>query len=58
MIDCVPSSDQILKTCEDIEKFVEEKDWEKVKKATIRLKYLDGIQRAASEWRPASSARF
>ncbi|KIM85210.1 hypothetical protein PILCRDRAFT_817209 [Piloderma croceum F 1598] len=44
--------DEILKMCKDIEKFVGERDWEKAKAATIRLKYLDGIKRAANEWRP------
>jgi molecular chaperone HscB len=48
------SPDEILKTCKNIEKFIGERDWEKAKATTIRLKYLDGIKRAASEWRPDS----
>lgn len=40
---------EIVETCKDLEKFIGEEDWEKVKKATIRLKYLDGIKRAANE---------
>jgi molecular chaperone HscB len=48
------SVDEILQTCRNIEKFIGEQDWEKAKTATVRLKYLDGIKRAAREWRPDS----
>jgi molecular chaperone HscB len=50
--DLVWLSGEIIKICEDIEKFIGEQDWAKAKTATVKLKYLDGIKRAASEWRP------
>lgn len=35
--------------CKIIEKYVGEENWEEAKKATVRLKYLEGIQRAVKD---------
>lgn len=33
--------------------WVEGKEWEKVKEATVRIRYLAGIERAVKAWRDA-----
>ncbi|KZP31342.1 Co-chaperone Hsc20 [Athelia psychrophila] len=44
--------DEIKKTCAEIEARIGAEDWLAAKTATIRLKYLEGIKKAAGEWRP------
>ncbi|KAF8973927.1 hypothetical protein BDZ97DRAFT_1648348 [Flammula alnicola] len=47
----VDSNQQDIKrTIDEITKLVEQQDWPQVKSATIRLRYLDGIHRAAKRW--------
>lgn len=42
-------AEQMNEVCKMIEKYVGEQNWEEVKKATVRLKYLEGIHRAAKD---------
>ncbi|KAI3622459.1 hypothetical protein WG66_015320 [Moniliophthora roreri] len=43
------TTDKIEETMEEIGQLVENKEWQKAKEAAIRLRYLDGIRRAARE---------
>lgn len=43
------NAEQMKEVCKIIEKYVGEENWEEAKKATVRLKYLEGIQRAAKD---------
>ncbi|ESK86656.1 hypothetical protein Moror_9717 [Moniliophthora roreri MCA 2997] len=43
------NQDKIEETMEEIGQLVENKEWQKAKEAAIRLRYLDGIRRAARE---------
>ncbi|KAF7985391.1 hypothetical protein HWV62_6649 [Athelia sp. TMB] len=45
---------EIKKTCAEIESSIGEQDWQAAKSATIRLKYLEGIKTAASQYRPGA----
>ncbi len=46
---------KIADILDEIEALVEAKDWAAVKEATIRLKYLEGIERAAHAHEEAHS---
>ncbi|KDR84994.1 hypothetical protein GALMADRAFT_83257 [Galerina marginata CBS 339.88] len=41
---------EIAQTISKLTSLIEKQDWEKVKAATIRLRYLQGIQRATKQW--------
>ncbi|KAI0735160.1 hypothetical protein C8Q76DRAFT_711216 [Earliella scabrosa] len=41
---------KIAETVEEIEKIVGEKDWEALRTAAVKLKYLQGIESAAAAW--------
>ncbi|EEB89258.1 hypothetical protein MPER_12662 [Moniliophthora perniciosa FA553] len=43
------NQDKIEETMKEIGQLVENKEWQKAKEAAIRLRYLDGIRRAAQE---------
>jgi molecular chaperone HscB len=40
---------RVEKTVQDLEELVGRRDWENVKAAAIRLKYLQGIEQTANE---------
>jgi len=44
------TSEKLNGTVHQIEKLVGQKDWAGVKAAAIRLRYLEGIARAAKTW--------
>ncbi|KAF8640373.1 hypothetical protein AX17_000044 [Amanita inopinata Kibby_2008] len=46
----------IQETVGEIERLVGQQDWEGVKAATIRLRYLEGIERAAKRWMESHEA--
>jgi molecular chaperone HscB len=44
------SSENITRTIAELTSLIEKRDWPRVKSATIRLRYLQGIDRAAKNW--------